>query len=155
MTEAISDEVKNKIFKLVSTPGVEIEDIPTIVNNEFKSNLDYEAVMKMLSDEYLKHNLGKHKLKNGIVKFATHGFWGSVDDLIRLYVMQGNEYIVQHMTKIKEAIRQGKQPRIMETQHRILAVNWQDEYGLCGYPKTLAIQNHELCTQMCLQCPYC
>ena len=57
MTEEISKEVKNEIFRLVSTPGVEIEDIPDKVNKVYKSELDYEKVMKILSDEYLKHNL--------------------------------------------------------------------------------------------------
>ncbi len=57
MTEEISKEVKSEIFKLVSMPGTEIENIPTIINNEFETNLDYEEVMKILSDEYLKHDL--------------------------------------------------------------------------------------------------
>ena len=57
MTEEVSKEVKSEIFKLVSMPGIEIENIPTIINNEFETNLDYEEVMKILSDEYLKHNL--------------------------------------------------------------------------------------------------
>lgn len=57
MTEEISEEIKNEIFKLVSTPGVEIEDIPKIINKIFKIELNYEEVMDILSDEYLKHNL--------------------------------------------------------------------------------------------------
>ena len=57
MSEDISEEVKNEIFRLISTPGVEIEDIPDKVNKVYKSELDYEEVMKILSDEYLKHNL--------------------------------------------------------------------------------------------------
>ncbi len=57
MIEEISKEVKNEIFRLVSTPGVDIDDIPTLVNHEFETDLDYEEVMKILSDEYLKYNL--------------------------------------------------------------------------------------------------
>ncbi len=57
MTEEISKEVKNDIFTLVSTPGVEIEDIPDLVNKVYKTELNYEKVMKILSDEYFKHNL--------------------------------------------------------------------------------------------------
>ncbi len=57
MTEEVSKEVKNEIFRLVSTPGVDIDDISTLVNHEFETDLDYEEVMKILSDEYLKHNL--------------------------------------------------------------------------------------------------
>ena len=50
MTEEVSEDVKREIFKLISTPGVEIEEIVE------KVNLDYDKVMKILSDEYLKHN---------------------------------------------------------------------------------------------------
>ncbi len=57
MTEQISKEVKKEIFRLVSTPGVEIEDIPDRVYEVFKIELNYEEVMEFLSDEYLKHNL--------------------------------------------------------------------------------------------------
>ena len=57
MTEDISEKVKKEIFRLVSTPGIEIEDIPEIVNKDYNTQLDYEKVMKILSNEYLKHNL--------------------------------------------------------------------------------------------------
>lgn len=51
MTEEVSEEIKKEIFELISMPGVEIQDIVE------KLNLDHEKVMKVLSDEYLKHNL--------------------------------------------------------------------------------------------------
>jgi predicted transcriptional regulator len=51
MTEEISEEIKKQIFELISTPGVEIEDIVK------KLNLDYDKIMKILSDEYLRHDL--------------------------------------------------------------------------------------------------
>ena len=51
MTEEVSEEIKKEIFELISTPGVEVQDIAE------KLNLDYEKVMNVLSDEYLKHNL--------------------------------------------------------------------------------------------------
>jgi hypothetical protein len=57
MTEEISDEIKKEIFKLISTPGVELEDISENVKKVFQVELTYEEVMKVLSDEYLKHNL--------------------------------------------------------------------------------------------------
>ena len=53
MTEELSDEIKKEIFRLVATPGVEIEDIPDKVNNVYKIDIDYEEVMKILSDERL------------------------------------------------------------------------------------------------------
>jgi len=57
MTEDISEELKKEIFRLVSTPGIEIEQIPEIVNKDYNTQLDYEKVMEILSNEYLKYNL--------------------------------------------------------------------------------------------------
>lgn len=47
----VSEEVKKEILKLISTPGIEIEDIVK------KVGLDYSLIMNFLSDEFLKHNL--------------------------------------------------------------------------------------------------
>ena len=47
----VSEDAKREILKLVSTPGVEIEDIVKDVK------LDYDIIMNFLSDEFLKHNL--------------------------------------------------------------------------------------------------
>lgn len=47
----VSKEVIEKICELISTPGTEIEDIAKEVN------LDYDLVLKILSDEYFKCNL--------------------------------------------------------------------------------------------------
>jgi len=51
MSSEISEEVKKEIFNLISTPGIEIEDIIE------KVNLDCETIMNILSEEYLKHDL--------------------------------------------------------------------------------------------------
>jgi hypothetical protein len=57
MTEIISDEIKTEIFQLISTPGLDIQDIPQLINQRFDSNLSYEKVLEILSDEYFKCNL--------------------------------------------------------------------------------------------------
>jgi len=58
------------------------------------------------------------------------------------------------MTKIRESIKQGKNPRVYETQKRRLKVNWEDEVGLCRYQKKIAAKKMELCTDQCFNCPY-
>ncbi|MHA2391327.1 MAG: hypothetical protein ACXAEX_05105 [Promethearchaeota archaeon] len=50
MSMEVSEEIKEEILKLISTPGVEIEDIVEIVK------VDYESMMNFLSEEYLKHD---------------------------------------------------------------------------------------------------
>jgi len=51
MSLEVSEEIKQTIFRLISEPGVEIEDIVK------KVNLDRDTVMKILSDEYTKNDL--------------------------------------------------------------------------------------------------
>jgi hypothetical protein len=104
--------------------------------------------------QYLKQNLEQLDLTKDIVRYATHGFWGTPQQLLELYIEKGNEYIVQHMTKIREAIRQNKQARVMETQVRHLGVNWRNEYGLCGQPKAQAILAVDSCTDSCFTCAH-
>jgi len=51
MTEEVSEDVKKEIFRLISIPGIEIDDIVK------QLNLDYDKVMKILENEYLRANL--------------------------------------------------------------------------------------------------
>lgn len=51
MQAEVSEEVKKEIFKLISTPGVEIEEIIK------KVNLNYDTVINILSEEFLKYDL--------------------------------------------------------------------------------------------------
>ncbi len=55
--EQITEEIKKEIFRLIAIPGIDIEDIVKEINNNFNTNLDYEQIMQILSDEYLKNNL--------------------------------------------------------------------------------------------------
>lgn len=102
--------------------------------------------------EYLHDNLSE--ALNGAVKYATHGFWGSLEQLLQLYADKGSEYVIQHMTKIRESVRQQKQARVMETQKRRLRVDWENERGLCGLPKKDAIGQFELCNLRCFACAH-
>ncbi|MFW9971801.1 MAG: hypothetical protein ACFFDF_16545 [Candidatus Odinarchaeota archaeon] len=47
----VNEEIKKKICELISTPGIDIEDISKAVN------LDYDTIIEILSEEYFKHNL--------------------------------------------------------------------------------------------------
>ena len=51
MSSKISEAVKDEIFKLISTPGIELVDISK------KVELDLETVKNILSEEYFKCNL--------------------------------------------------------------------------------------------------
>lgn len=47
----ISEELKSKIIQLISTPGLEIEDIAKIVN------LEQDIIVEILTNEYCKYDL--------------------------------------------------------------------------------------------------
>ena len=51
MSDDVSEDVKKEIFRLIAQPGIDIEDIVKAVN------LDYDKVMDILANEYLKTNL--------------------------------------------------------------------------------------------------
>ena len=102
--------------------------------------------------QYLHGNL--QRSLHGVLKYATHGFSGNLEQLLQLYADQGNEYIIEHMTKIRESIRQQKQPRVMEIQKRRLRVDWRKERGLCGLSKEKAIRQFEMCDLKCFTCTY-
>jgi hypothetical protein len=51
MSLEVSEEVKKQICKLISIPGIQIEEIAKEVN------LDYDKVIEILSEEFFKHNL--------------------------------------------------------------------------------------------------
>jgi len=104
--------------------------------------------------QYLKQNIEGLDLTKDIVRYATHGFWGLLRQLLELYVEKGNDYIVQHMVKIREAIKQNKRPRIMETQTRHIGVNWETEYGLCGHPRAEAVVRMDSCSDNCFLCAH-
>ncbi|UCD02139.1 MAG: hypothetical protein JSV23_03755 [Promethearchaeota archaeon] len=51
MNSEVSEEVKKQIFDLISTPGIEIEDIIK------KVDLDHDTILNILSEEYFRCNL--------------------------------------------------------------------------------------------------
>ncbi len=88
-------------------------------------------------------------------KYALHGFWGNVIELLRLYRDKSNEYIAKHMTKVREAIRQKKRARVMETRPRRLWINWENEIKPCGLTASEALKRKELCVAPeCHECAY-
>jgi hypothetical protein len=56
MDQQISAEMKDEIYNLMSTPGVEVNDVLTTINDKFGSKLDYDTLMEFLSDEYYRCN---------------------------------------------------------------------------------------------------
>lgn len=124
----------------------------------FSKDLQLEVFEKYNGNlrKYIKQNLQELELQKDTVKYALHGFWGDVYTLLNLYTNRGTEYIVEHMNKIKESLRQRKQPRVMETRKRHVRVNWKEEKQImpCGLSKRKALKQKELCNGNCRTCAY-
>lgn len=75
---------------------------------------------------WLKENLSSLKIgkDKDIIKFATHGFWGKPSRLLEMVANGNYVYEVKRMRKIREALRQHKNPRVMFTQKRALNMDW-------------------------------
>lgn len=121
----------------------------------FSEGVQKEVMQFRSLREWLK-NIRIEDLENGkdIVRYALHGFWGNVHNLLELYRDKKKEYFIKHMTKIREAIRQRKQARIMEMQTRALKIDWSNERGLCGMPVQQALKTLELCNLSCFTCAH-
>ena len=57
MKQQISTEMKAEIYKLMCTPGIEVDEVPILINRKFGSNLNYDTLMEYLSEEYYRCDL--------------------------------------------------------------------------------------------------
>lgn len=79
--------------------------------------------VEWLSNVLSSLEIGRNK---DVVKFATHGFWGKPSRLLEMVANNKYVYEVTRMRKIREALRQHKNPRVMFIQKRALKMNWSD-----------------------------
>lgn len=75
---------------------------------------------------YLRKEQDSMVIGKDIVKFALHGFQRNVYTLLAMVGQDKHEYYVRHMVKIREALKQNIQPRMMVNQKRGLRLNWQE-----------------------------
>jgi hypothetical protein len=57
-------------------------------------------------------------------KFALHGFWGKVDDLLAMVAGRRIHYAVTHLYRMKEAAKQGKVALKSYVQQREVNIDW-------------------------------
>jgi hypothetical protein len=57
-------------------------------------------------------------------KYALHGFWGKVDDLLALVAAREIRYTISHLYRMKEAAKQGKVPLKSYRQEREVNIDW-------------------------------
>lgn len=59
-------------------------------------------------------------------KYALHGFWGSVDDLLGMVAGRRIHYAVEHLYRLKEARVQGRVPLRSYLQEREVNIDWKN-----------------------------
>lgn len=62
-------------------------------------------------------------------KYALHGFWGSVGDLVRVLDTRNNVYEVEHIFRLREAHRQKKKALASYIQKREVEIGWEAWIG--------------------------
>jgi len=161
-TDSLKTIQKAKEGKKLGELKLEAEGLLLLIRPKlyvvFSKEVQQEVFDKHNGDlrNYLNQNPKDLDLKRGITKYALHGFWGDINTLLELYVQKENKYIVKHMTKIRESLKQRKQPRIMETRKRQMRVEWKKERQImsCGLIKKEAMKQKELCNGSCIACAY-
>ena len=84
---------------------------------------DFSCCGHKPDDPEVVHKNGEH-----LCKFALHGFTGRVGDLDRLISTRKNNYEVKHLYKIREAIRQKKEPLVMVNLLKNFNFDWVSFY---------------------------
>jgi hypothetical protein len=147
-------------LKLVSENGVSVDGMFLVFRPKLYVFFSKEIQNRVVQDYngdlrlFLKEKLVSLKIGKDILRYALHGFRGDVYDLLTLYQQKKNDYFFRHMTKIKESIRQHKQPRIMEKRKGKISMNWEHHIGLCGLPMKKAFETKEMCTENCITCAH-
>jgi hypothetical protein len=108
-------------------------------------NVEVTGDCIMLRNKLYLHYDGPMK-KGPPKKYALHGFWGSVDDLLALVAGRQIHYAVDHLYRMREAFVQGKTPLKSYHQKREVNIDWHEyaeypevapgvEAGTCGDAK--------------------
>lgn len=88
-------------------------------------NVEVSGDCYLLRNKLYLHYKGR---KNGgkPEKYALHGFWGKVEDLIKLIEERGNKYKINHIYKVREALNQGRVPLKSYEQEREVNLEWKE-----------------------------
>lgn len=116
-------------------------------------NVEIEGDCILLRNKLYLHFDGE---MNGVrpKKYALHGFWGNVDDLLSLVEKRETRYTVKHLYRVREALVQGLVPLRTYIQKREVQIEWEEyqsdirgmadrafteEKGIAGIPEAFWI----------------
>jgi hypothetical protein len=88
----------------------------------------------------LRNKVYCHFDEDGLLKkYATHGFQGNVENLLDLIVSRKNAYKVEHIFKVREALRQHKEPLKMLSLDKTFHFDWSqfDDRGFSYHKKEI------------------
>lgn len=88
-------------------------------------NVEVSGDCVILRNKLYLHYDGPMKPGGKPAKYALHGFWGTVDDLLALVAGREIHYSVEHLYRMKEANKQGKIPLRSYVQHREVNIDWE------------------------------
>jgi hypothetical protein len=124
----------------------------------FTESISKEIQKRDSLREYLKYiNFKSNQNISLTMKYALHGYRGTINDLLEMYKKKNNDYIYKHFWKTRESIIQKKPERIrvVEDRKSKLNINWENERMLCGLTPNKAKDEKDLCIYpRCFECAY-
>jgi hypothetical protein len=110
---------------------VEVDSLPRGLGG---LNVEVSGDCILLRNKLYLHYDGEMMQGHPPKKYALHGFWGGVDDLLAIVAGRQTHYHVEHLYKMKEAQKQGKVPLKTYRQEREVNIDWNlyQEYPQMG-----------------------
>jgi hypothetical protein len=88
-------------------------------------NVEVKGDCILLRNKLYLHYDGAMVAGGKPAKYALHGFWGTVDELLAMVAGRRIHYAVEHLYRMKEANKQGKTPLKSYLQEREVCIDWQ------------------------------
>ena len=99
----------------------------------------------------------KQNSKKLALKYAKHGFRGTIRQLLWLYALKANEYDYDHFVRLREGIKQDITEKIRTVQKLTahIKIDHNNPIMFCGYSSKKAVKQMELCIfPDCYNCAY-
>jgi hypothetical protein len=87
-------------------------------------NVEVRGDCILLRNKLYLHYQGPMVAGGRPAKYALHGFWGTVDDLLAMVAGRKIHYAVEHLYRMKEANKQGRIALKSYTQQREVNIDW-------------------------------
>lgn len=129
---ASTDSIKtmkqiDKVLLPKGLGGLNVEITGDCILLRNKLYLHYEGCLKECKfSDVIKRYVPNRPFHCKPKKYALHGFWGTFDELLSMTERKCTKYKVEHLYKVREALKQGLTPLKTYTQEREVQIEWSE-----------------------------